>query len=33
MRWDESGEQRYASIAVYQAERGAWRLQMRSSQW
>jgi branched-chain amino acid transport system substrate-binding protein len=33
MRFDDSGEQRYASIAVYRAERGAWQLQMRSSQW
>ncbi len=33
MRFDGSGEQRYASIAVYQAERGSWQLQMRSSQW
>lgn len=33
MRFESSGEQRYASIAVYQAERGSWQLQMRSSQW
>ncbi len=33
MRFDGNGEQRYASIAIYQAERGAWQLQMRSSQW
>lgn len=33
MRFDSSGEQRYASIAVYQAEQGRWQLQMRSSQW
>jgi branched-chain amino acid transport system substrate-binding protein len=33
MRWDNTGEQRYASIAVYLADRGAWQLQMRSSQW
>lgn len=33
MRFDASGEQHYASIAIYQAERGAWQLQMRSSQW
>lgn len=33
MRFEGSGEQRYASIAVYQAERGSWQLQMRSSQW
>jgi branched-chain amino acid transport system substrate-binding protein len=33
MRFNEKGEQPYASIAVYQAERGAWQLQMRSSQW
>jgi branched-chain amino acid transport system substrate-binding protein len=33
MRFDDDGEQRYASISVYQAERGAWQLQVRSSQW
>jgi branched-chain amino acid transport system substrate-binding protein len=33
MRFDASGEQRYASIAVYRVESGAWQLQMRSSQW
>jgi branched-chain amino acid transport system substrate-binding protein len=33
MRWTPDGEQKYASIAVYEAERGAWQLQMRSSQW
>jgi branched-chain amino acid transport system substrate-binding protein len=33
MRFEGNGEQFYASIAVYQAERGTWRLQMRSSQW
>jgi branched-chain amino acid transport system substrate-binding protein len=33
MRWTSDGEQKYASIAVYEAERSAWVLQMRSSQW
>jgi branched-chain amino acid transport system substrate-binding protein len=33
MRWGPDGELKYASIAVYQADRGAWQLQMRSSQW
>jgi branched-chain amino acid transport system substrate-binding protein len=33
MRFESNGEQHYASIAVYRAERGAWQLQMRSSQW
>jgi branched-chain amino acid transport system substrate-binding protein len=33
MRFEGSGEQYYASIAVYKAERGTWQLQMRSSQW
>lgn len=33
MRFEGSGEQYYASIAVYKAERGSWQLQMRSSQW
>ncbi len=33
MRWTPEGEQKYASIAVYEAERGAWVLKMRSSQW
>jgi branched-chain amino acid transport system substrate-binding protein len=33
MRFESSGEQYYASIAVYKAERGTWQLQMRSSQW
>jgi ABC-type branched-subunit amino acid transport system substrate-binding protein len=33
MRFESSGEQFYASIAVYKAERGVWQLQMRSSQW
>jgi branched-chain amino acid transport system substrate-binding protein len=33
MRWNPDGEQKYASIAVYEADRGAWQLQMRSSQW
>jgi branched-chain amino acid transport system substrate-binding protein len=33
MRFEGSGEQYYASIAVYKAEGGRWRLQMRSSQW
>jgi branched-chain amino acid transport system substrate-binding protein len=33
MRFEASGEQYYASIAVYKAERGTWQLQMRSSQW
>jgi branched-chain amino acid transport system substrate-binding protein len=33
MRFEGSGEQFYASIAVYKAERGVWQLQMRSSQW
>jgi branched-chain amino acid transport system substrate-binding protein len=33
MRFDGTGEQHYASIAVYKAERGTWQLQMRSSQW
>ena len=32
-RWTPDGEQKYASIAVYEAERSAWVLQMRSSQW
>jgi len=33
MRFESNGEQYYASIAVYQADRGIWRLQMRSSLW
>jgi branched-chain amino acid transport system substrate-binding protein len=33
MKFDDSGEQRYASIAVYRVESGIWRLQMRSSVW
>ena len=33
MKFDDSGEQRYASIAVYRADAGVWRLQMRSSVW
>jgi branched-chain amino acid transport system substrate-binding protein len=33
LRFDATGEQHYASIAVYKAERGSWQLQMRSSQW
>jgi branched-chain amino acid transport system substrate-binding protein len=33
MRFEGSGEQYYASIAVYKAERASWALQMRSSQW
>jgi branched-chain amino acid transport system substrate-binding protein len=33
MRFEGNGEQYYASIAVYKAERGIWQLQMRSSQW
>jgi branched-chain amino acid transport system substrate-binding protein len=33
MRWEGSGELKYASIAIYQLDRGAWQLQMRSSQW
>jgi branched-chain amino acid transport system substrate-binding protein len=33
MRWTPEGEQKYASIAVYEADRGTWQLQMRSSQW
>lgn len=33
MKFDDSGEQRYASIAVYRADGGIWRMQMRSSVW
>jgi branched-chain amino acid transport system substrate-binding protein len=33
MRWEASGELKYASIAIYHLDRGAWQLQMRSSQW
>jgi branched-chain amino acid transport system substrate-binding protein len=33
MKFDDSGEQRYASIGVYRVESGAWRMQMRSSVW
>ncbi len=33
MKFDTSGEQRYASIAVYRADGGLWRMQMRSSLW
>jgi branched-chain amino acid transport system substrate-binding protein len=33
MKFDDSGEQRYASIGVYRADGGVWRMQMRSSVW
>jgi branched-chain amino acid transport system substrate-binding protein len=33
MRFAASGEQVYPNIAVYQAERGAWQLQMMSATW
>lgn len=33
MRWNAEGELKYASIAIYQLDRGQWQLQMRSSQW
>lgn len=33
MRWQANGELKYASIAIYHLDRGAWQLQMRSSQW
>lgn len=33
MKFDDSGEQRYASIAVYRVDGGLWRMQMRSSVW
>jgi branched-chain amino acid transport system substrate-binding protein len=33
MRFEASGELKYASIAIYHAQRGTWQLQMRSSQW
>lgn len=33
MKFDDSGEQRYASIGVYRVDGGMWRMQMRSSVW
>lgn len=33
MKFDDSGEQRYASIGVYRVDGGVWRMQMRSSVW
>jgi branched-chain amino acid transport system substrate-binding protein len=33
MKFDDNGEQRYASIGVYRVDGGAWRMQMRSSVW
>jgi branched-chain amino acid transport system substrate-binding protein len=33
MRWDGSGEQLYAGIAVYKAERGNWLPLVRSNAW
>jgi branched-chain amino acid transport system substrate-binding protein len=33
MRWESSGELKYASVAIYNLDRGAWQLKMRSSQW
>jgi branched-chain amino acid transport system substrate-binding protein len=33
MRWDSSGEQQYAGIAVYKAERGHWLPLVRSNAW
>ena len=33
MKWDETGEQRYAAVGVYELRRGSWELRMRSDRW
>ena len=33
MRFEPDGEQRYGMVAVYQLDKGAWALRMRSDQW
>ncbi len=33
IRFNETGEQRHAAVAVYRVDRGRWEMQMRSSQW
>ncbi len=33
MTWDESGEQRYGAVGVYELRKGSWELRMRSDRW
>ena len=33
MTWDDSGEQRYAAVGVYELRKGNWALRMRSDRW
>ena len=33
MTWDETGEQRYGAVGVYELRKGNWELRMRSDRW